>query len=261
MGAVARQNLLTAYLSWHGTVITGWSNPPADASRLVPRLVQFSNESGINATTNSDSMRSVRSTHRCGRILDRFPPRVGALARVFRGIEISFRRLKRAQLEALVFRPFRHAISTLAPQWRRRGAANASALSFPRKFRALEIVGECSTPMEWNGVKRSRVFRVVESGNCHLESSSILKRNFYINCSSRKKFANGRDRPFLIFARVSCKIGSLFSSFSKTYYTNIGKRISACALLEITPGKKFGHGSIIVKGTPFYQAILFKSAL
>lgn len=92
-----------------------------NASRLVPRLVQFSNESGVNATTNSDSMRSVRLTHRCGRILDRFPPRVGALARVFRGIEISFRRLKRAQLEALVFRPFRHAISTLAPQWRRGG--------------------------------------------------------------------------------------------------------------------------------------------
>lgn len=109
-------------------------------------------------------------------------------------------------------------------------------------------------------MKRSRVFRV-ECENCHLESSSILKRNFYINCSSRKKFANGRDRPFLIFARVSCKIGSLFSPFSKTYYTNIGKRISACALLEITPGKEFGHGSIIVKGTPFYQAILFKSAL
>lgn len=63
-------------------------------------------------------------------------------------------------------------------------------------------------------MKRSRVFRVVESGNCHLESSSILKRNFYINCSSRKKFANGRDRPFLIFAQVSCKIGSFVVVFA-----------------------------------------------
>lgn len=71
-------------------------------------------------------------------------------------IEISFRRSKRAQLETLVVY-FYSYFDTQFRRWFRsgeggEGTTNASALSFPRKFRALEIVGECSTPsgVGWN---------------------------------------------------------------------------------------------------------------
>ena len=71
-------------------------------------------------------------------------------------IEILFRRSKRAQLEALVVYSYSY-FDTQFRRWFRsgeggEGTTNASALSFPRKFRALEIVGECSTPsgVGWN---------------------------------------------------------------------------------------------------------------